>query len=127
MNQVTIVGNLTADPELRYTKSQKAVANFTVAVSHREYHNGRSQDVLDGFFPVVAWNGLADNAVETVHKGSRVLVAGKLVQRSFEIEDQKRTVTEIVASHVGPELSFASATVTKNSAVSSPAPAERVG
>jgi single-strand DNA-binding protein len=125
MNQVTIVGNLTADPELRYTKSQKAVANFTVAVNHREYHNGRSQDVLDGYFNVVAWNGLADNVVESLHKGSRVLVAGKLVQRTYEIEDQKRTVTEIVASHVGPELSFASAFVTKNSTTSSPSVVEQ--
>jgi single-strand DNA-binding protein len=125
MNHVTIVGNLTANPELRYTKFQKAVANFTVAVNHREYHNGRSQDVLDGFFNVVAWNGLADNVVESLRKGSRVLVAGKLIQRTYEVEDSKRTVVEIVAAHVGPELTFASAAVTKNSTGTSPAPVEQ--
>ena len=111
MNQVALVGNITDDPQLRYTQAGKAVANFTVAVSHRTKNNGGWQDVMDGFFTVTCWNSLADNVAASLKKGSRVLVTGKLTQRSFETEGQKRTTIEIVASHVGPELSFAAAEV----------------
>jgi single-strand DNA-binding protein len=113
MNHVVLVGNLTDDPTLRYTTSGRAVANFTVAVSHREFRNGASQDVTDGFFPVTCWRALADHAAASFKKGSRVLVAGKLIQRTFETDDGKRTVIEIQAAHVGPELTFATAEITK--------------
>jgi single-strand DNA-binding protein len=113
MNHVVLVGNLTDDPTLRYTKSGKAVANFTLAVSHREDRNGRSQDVTDGFFGVTCWNALADNVAASFKKGSRALVAGRLIQRTFEVEGEKRTVIEIVASHVAAELMFATAEITK--------------
>jgi single-strand DNA-binding protein len=126
MNQVVLVGNLTDDPQLRYTKSGRAVANFTVAVSHREHHNGRSQDVTDGFFAVTCWRDLAEHAAESFKKGSRVLVGGRLIQRSWETEDgSKRTSVEITANHVGAELTFAVAEISKPSAGESPQPAEQ--
>lgn len=113
MNQVALVGNITDDPTLRYTQSGKAVANFTLAVSHRSKASGEWQDVTDGFFTVTCWSGLAENAAASLKKGSRTLVAGKLVQRSFEVEGHKRTTIEIVASHVAPDLTFATAEVKK--------------
>jgi single-strand DNA-binding protein len=74
MNQVALVGNLTDDHELRYTQSGLAVANFTVAVSRKERHNGQWQDVTDGFFRCTAWRQTADNAAASFKKGSRVMV-----------------------------------------------------
>jgi single-strand DNA-binding protein len=113
MNQVALAGNLTADPTLRYTQSGKSVCSFTLAVSHRTKKDGGWQDVTDGFFTVTCWNSLADNVAASLKKGSRVLVTGKLTHRSFETDGHKRTTTEIVAAHVGPELSFAIAEITK--------------
>ena len=114
MNHVALVGNLTADPELRYTQSGKAVANFTLAVSHRTKANGQWQDVTDGFFGCSAWNHVAENVAKSLSKGSRVLVTGKLIQRTWQdSDDNKRTSVEIVASNVGPDLSFATAEITK--------------
>lgn len=114
MNQVVLVGNLTDDPALRYTQSGKAVANFTLAVSHRARSNGQWQDVTDGFFTVTCWNALADNVAASLKKGCRTMVSGKLIQRTFETEGQKRTTIEIVASQVAPDLSFATASVEKS-------------
>ena len=108
MNHVTIVGNLVADPVLRFTKSGKAVTNFTVAVNHRSKTNGEWQDVTDGFFNVAAWDQLAEHVTHSCKKGARVLVAGKLMQRTFEAEGTKRQSIEITASAVGPELKFQS-------------------
>ena len=115
MNQVALVGNITDDPELRYTQSGAALGGFTVAVSHRTKHNGEWQDVNDGFFRCTAWRGVAENAAKSLKKGQRVMVIGKLVQRSFETEGQKRTIVEIQVQHVGPDLQFATATVEKAS------------
>ena len=116
MNHVTLVGNLTEAPQLRYTQSGKAVCNVTVAVSHRERHNGNWQDVTDGFFTAVAWNTLAENVATSFKKGSRVLVAGRLTQRTWGTEDVggKRTTTEIAASNIAADLSFATVEITKN-------------
>ncbi|HSJ50383.1 MAG TPA: single-stranded DNA-binding protein [Actinomycetota bacterium] len=127
MNQVALVGNITDDPELRYTQSGAALANFTVAVSHRSKHNGEWQDVNDGFFRCTAWRSVAENAARSLHKGDRVLVTGKLIQRTFEVEGQKRSTVEIQVNHVGPDLQFATAEVTKTSAGDSPAPAAAAG
>ncbi|MGH2753479.1 MAG: single-stranded DNA-binding protein [Actinomycetota bacterium] len=115
MNHVSIVGNLAADPELRYTQSGKAVANFTVAVSHRTKKDGEWTDVTDGFFNVTAWSSLADNVAKSLRKGARVLVTGKLIQRTFETEEGKRSVVEIQANHVAADLQFATATIEKAS------------
>jgi single-strand DNA-binding protein len=113
MNQVALVGNVTDDPELRYTQSGAALAGFTVAVSHRSKHNGEWHDVNDGFFRCTAWRSVAENLSATLKKGMRIFVAGKLVQRSFEVEGQKRTTVEIQVQHVGPDLQFATASVEK--------------
>ena len=114
MNQVALVGNLTDDPALRYTQSGKAVANFTLAVSHGSKHNGQWQDVTDGFFTATCWNSLADNVAASFKKGSRAVVAGKLTQRTWKTEDgSKRTTTEIVASHVAVDLTFVTAEITQ--------------
>jgi single-strand DNA-binding protein len=90
MNQVALVGNITDDLELRYTQSGAALAGFTVAVSHRSKHNGQWQDVNDGFFRCTAWRSVAENASRTLKKGMRVFVAGKLVQRSWQDNDDRR-------------------------------------
>ena len=113
MNQVALVGNITDDPELLYTQSGAALASFTVAVSHRSKHNGEWQDVNDGFFRCTAWRSVAENAAKSLKKGQRVMVIGKLVQRNFETEGQKRSVVEIQIQHVGPDLQFATATIEK--------------
>ena len=128
MNQVALVGNITDDPELRYTQSGAALAGFTVAVSHRSKHNGEWQDVNDGFFRCTAWRSVAENASRTLKKGMRVFVAGKLVQRSWQDNDgNKRQTVEIQVTHVGPDLQFATAEVTKSTAEASPAPAAAAG
>jgi single-strand DNA-binding protein len=117
MNQVALVGNITDDPELRYTQSGAALAGFTVAVSHRSNHNGEWQDVKDGFFRCTAWRSVGENASRTLHKGMRVFVAGKLVQRSWQDDSgNKRQTVEIQVSHVGPDLQFATAEVTRSTA-----------
>ena len=113
MNQVALVGNITDDPELRYTQSGAALAGFTIAVSHRSKNNGAWQDVNDGFFRCTAWRSVAENAAASLKKGQRVMIIGKLVQRNFETEGQKRSVVEIQVQHVGPDLQFATATVEK--------------
>jgi single-strand DNA-binding protein len=127
MNQVVIVGNITDNPELRYTQSGAALASFTVAVSHRSKHNGEWQDVSDGFFRCTAWRSVAENASRSLEKGMRVFVAGKLVQRTFEVEGQKRQTVEIQVTSVGPDLQFATAEVATSTAEGSPAPAAAAG
>src|ERR687892_668438 len=112
MNQVALVGNITDDPELRYTQSGAALAGFTVAVSHRSKHNGEWQDVTDGFFRCTAWRSVAENAARSLKKGTRVFVAGKLIQRTWQDESgNKRQTVEIQVTHVGPDLQFQSAEV----------------
>ncbi|MDP9069296.1 MAG: single-stranded DNA-binding protein [Actinomycetota bacterium] len=128
MNQVALVGNITDDPELRYTQSGAALASFTVAVSHRSKHNGEWQDVNDGFFRCTAWRSNAENAAQTLKKGMRVFVAGKLAQRNWQDEGgNKRQSVEIQITHVGPDLQFATAEVAKSAAEGSPAPAAAAG
>jgi single-strand DNA-binding protein len=83
MNQVALVGNITDDPELRYTPERVALAGFTVAVSHRSKHNREWQDVNDGFFRCTAWRAVAENAAKSLKEWMRVFVAGKLVQRQL--------------------------------------------
>jgi single-strand DNA-binding protein len=113
-NQVTVVGNLTREPELRYTPSGAAVAKFGLAVN-RSYTNRNGEKVEDtSFFNVNAWRQLAENIAESLSTGTRVIVSGRLQSRSWETEDgQKRTVVEIEADEVGPSLRWATAAVTK--------------
>lgn len=114
---ITVVGNLTADPDLRFTPSGAAVANFTVASTPRIYDR-QSGEWKDGdalFLRCNIWREAAENVAESLTRGSRVIVTGRLRQRSFETrEGEKRTVYEIEVDEVGPSLKFASAQVTRN-------------
>ena len=115
--QITICGNLTSPPELRFTPAGAAVANFTVASTPRTFDKARNEFV-DGdtlFMRCSAWRELAENIAETFpDKGTRVIVQGRLVQRSYEDRDgQKRTVVELQVDEIGPSLKYASAKVTR--------------
>jgi single-strand DNA-binding protein len=106
-NGITIVGNLTRDPELRFTPNGAAVANFGVAVNNRKKVGDNWED-NPSFFDVNCWRELAENAAESLTKGTRVIVTGKLVQRSWETnEGDKRSKVEIEADAIGPDLRFA--------------------
>jgi single-strand DNA-binding protein len=115
-NHITIVGNLTDDPELRYTPNGAAVANFSVAVSRRAKDDatGEWKDMDTSFFRCAAWRGLGENVAESLTRGSRVMVTGRLRQRSWETpEGDKRSTVEIEADEVGPSLKWATAKVEK--------------
>ena len=115
-SSITIVGNLTRDPEIRYTANGAAKASFGVAVSRR-WQNRQTQewDEQTSFFNVVCWREMAENVAESLGKGSRVVVTGRLEQRSWETENgEKRSVVEIVADDVGPSLRWATAQVKKS-------------
>ena len=108
---VTIVGNLTRDPELRFTAGGKGVASFGVAVGRRFQQNGEWQEKTS-FFNVTAWDTLGENVAASLTKGTRVLVTGRLEQREYETkEGEKRNVVEIVADEIGPSLRWARAEV----------------
>jgi len=110
-NSVTLVGNLTKDPELRYTPSGAGVASFGLAVNRRYQVNGEWQEQVS-FFNIVAWTELGENAAASLSKGMRVIVTGRLEQRSYETkEGEKRSVTEIRADELGPSLRWAQAQV----------------
>jgi single-strand DNA-binding protein len=115
-NSVTLVGNVTDDPELRFTPSGAAVANFTVAVNRRfKGQSGQWEDKLDGFFRCNCWREMAENVAESLHKGTRIVVTGRLQQRTWEDNDgNKRRDFEIQVDEVGPSLRWATAQVTKS-------------
>src|SRR5881396_3540725 len=112
-NQITIVGNLTDDPELRYTPNGAAVVNFSVAVTPRIRDEGGGwKDGDTSFFRVNAWRTLAENSAESLTRGSRVVVVGRLRQRSWETpEGERRSVVEIEADELGPSLRWATAKI----------------
>jgi single-strand DNA-binding protein len=113
---ITVVGNLTDDPELRFTASGAAVANFTVASTPR-FFDKNTNDWKDGdalFLRCSIWRQAAENVAESLTKGARVVVQGRLKQRSYETrEGEKRTVYELDVDEVGPSLRYATAKVTK--------------
>jgi single-strand DNA-binding protein len=115
---ITVVGNLTADPELRFTPSGAAVANFTVASTPRTFDR-QSNEWRDGesmFLNCSVWRQAAENAAESLTRGMRVIVSGRLKARSFETrEGEKRTVFEVDVDEVGPSMKYATAKVTKTS------------
>ena len=115
---ITVVGNLTADPELRFTPSGAAVANFTVASTPRTFdrQSGEWKDGEALFLRCNIWRQAAENVAETLTRGARVIVQGRLKQRSFETrEGEKRTVVELEVDEIGPSLRYATASVTKAS------------
>jgi single-strand DNA-binding protein len=115
---ITVVGNLTADPELRFTPSGAAVANFTVASTPRIFDR-QSSEWKDGealFLRCNIWREAAENVAESLTRGARVIVTGRLKQRSFETrEGEKRTVVEVEVDEIGPSLRYATAKVNKAS------------
>ncbi len=131
---ITVVGNVTRDPELRFMTSGQAMAKFGIAVNRR-WQNRQSQEWEEqtSFFDVVVWQQMAENVAESVTKGSRVVVTGRLDQRSYETQSgEKRTAVEIVADEVAPSLKYATAAITKTerrggfeSGGSRPAPASQ--
>jgi single-strand DNA-binding protein len=113
---ITIVGNLTADPDLRFTSTGVAVLDFTVASTPRVYdrESGEWRDDRTLFLRCNLWRQAAENAARSLTKGTRVIVQGRLKQRSFETkEGDKRTVVELDVDAIGPELRYASAKVSK--------------
>ena len=115
---ITVVGNLTADPELRFTPSGAAVANFTVASTPRTFDraSGEWKDGEALFLRCNIWRQAAENVAETLTRGARVIVQGRLKQRSFDTrEGEKRTVIELEVDEIGPSLRYATASITKTS------------
>lgn len=113
--QITVIGNLTGDPELRFISSGAAVVNFTVASTPRTFDR-QSNEWKDGetlFMRCSLWREAAENVAESLTKGMRVIVTGRLVSRSWEANGEKRTVTEMQVDEVGPSLRYATAKVTR--------------
>jgi len=115
-NSVTLVGNVTRDPELRFTASGQATATFGLAVN-RVWNDRQTNEKKEAvsFFDIVCWREMAENASESLSKGARVVVTGRLEQRSWETpEGDKRSKIEVVADEIGPSLRWATAQITKN-------------
>jgi single-strand DNA-binding protein len=115
-NTIVLVGNITRDPELRFTPSGQPTASFGLAVNRR-WQNRQTQEWEEAtsFFDIVCWRELAENASESLHRGARIIVTGRLEQRSWETsEGEKRSKVEVVADELGPSLRWASAEVKKN-------------
>jgi single-strand DNA-binding protein len=124
---VTIVGNLTSDPDLRFTPSGSGVASFTVASTPRvlDRDSGKWRDGEPLFLRCSAWRSLGENAAECLTRGTRVIVTGRLKQRSFETkEGEKRTVVELDVEEIGPSLRYATASVQKAARTNGPSAAE---
>jgi len=115
-SNVTIVGNLTRDPELRFTPSGQATASFGVAVN-RSWQNRQTQEWEEqtSFFDVVCWAQMAENAAQSLSRGARVVVTGRLEQRTWETQEgEKRNKVEIIADEVAPSIRWATVSITKN-------------
>ena len=113
---ITVIGNLTADPELRFTASGAAVANFTVASTPRTFdrNTGEWKDGEALFLRCNIWRQAAENVAESLTRGSRVIASGRLKQRSFETkEGEKRTVIELEVDEIGPSLRYATAKINR--------------
>jgi single-strand DNA-binding protein len=115
-NSVTLVGNVTRDPELRFTPSGQAVATFGLAVNRRWQNRQNNEwEEQTSFFDVKCWAQMAENVGESLHRGARVIVSGRLEQRSWETEQgDKRSKVEVVADEIAPSLRWATVEITKN-------------
>jgi single-strand DNA-binding protein len=115
-SQVTVTGNITREPELRFTPNGQPKANFGLAVNRR-WQNRQSNEWEEqtSFFNIVCWGSLAENVAESLPKGARVMVTGRLEQRSWETDNnEKRSIVEVVADEIGPSLRWATAEVKRN-------------
>jgi single-strand DNA-binding protein len=127
-NHTTIVGNLIEDPEVRFTNNGTAVANLRVAVTQRVQHDGEWRDGDTSFLKVNVWREQAEHLADSPHKGDRVMVTGRLRQRSWETpEGDKRSVTEIEADAVGASLKWATAKVERDQPARQRRPHSRKG
>ena len=118
---LTVVGNLTADPDLKFTSGGAAVANFTVASTPRSFDKASGQWV-DGeplFMRCSLWREAAENAAESLKKGQRVIVTGKLISRSYEKDGAKKTVVELAVDEIGPSVRYAVVVTDKKGAAKS--------
>lgn len=106
----TIIGNLTDEPKIKFTTSGLPVVNFSIAVSRKK----QNDEEYTSYFDVQAWGTLAQNIADSLHKGTRVFATGSLTQDRFEKDGQKRSAVILVAESVGPDLRWASASVSKN-------------
>ena len=115
-NSVTLVGNVTREPELRYTAAGQAMAKFGLAVNRRwQNRQTNAWEESTSFFDVVAWREMAENVGESITKGTRVVVTGRMEQRSYENQaGEKRSAVELVADEIGPSLRWATAKVVRN-------------
>ena len=115
-NSVTLVGNITRDPEMRFTNSGQAVTSFGLAVNRRWQNRQSGEwDEQVSFFDITAWGSLGENTAGSLNKGNRVIVTGRLQQRSYETQNgEKRSAVELVADEVGPSLRWATAKVERN-------------
>ena len=128
--QVTFIGNLTGDPELRFTPSGVAVANFTVACTPRTLDKNTNEwkDGETTFLRCQVWRQYAENVAESLTRGARVIVTGRLKQRSYETkEGEKRTAIEVDVEDIGPALRNATAKITKSAGGPSSAPGSSAG
>ncbi len=115
VNNITILGNLTRDPELRFTPSGSPVVNFGVAVNRRWQNSLGEWQEETSYVDIVAWRSLAENCAESLKKGDRVIINGRLQMRSWEtVDGQTRNKIEIVARVIAPSLEWATAAITKN-------------
>lgn len=113
-NSVTLVGNLVEDPELRFTASGVAMSNIRIAVSRRYRDRNDEWQEEASFFSGTCWRDVAENVAESLTKGSRVIITGRLKQRSWETnEGDKRSVVEVDIQEIGPSLRWATANVTR--------------
>jgi single-strand DNA-binding protein len=113
-NTVTLIGNLTDNPELRFTPNGAAVANFRLAVTPRVKDGDSWRDGETSFFRITCWRALAENVTESLSKGARAIVIGRLRMRSWETDaSEKRTVVEVEADEVAPSLKWATAQLTR--------------
>lgn len=126
MTTVTIVGNITRDPDLKFTGSGLAMCTFGLAVNNRKKdERGEWVDGDPSFYDVVCWRQLAENVTESLPKGTSVIVVGKLRQRSWEADDgTKRSKVEVQADHVGPALNWATCEVSRNEKRTAPVAAD---
>jgi len=115
-NSITLVGNITRDPELRFTPSGQPTATFGLAVNRRWQNKQNNEwEEATSFFDIVCWREMAENASESLSRGARVIVTGRLEQRSWENQEgEKRSKIEVVADEIGPSLRWATAEVKKN-------------
>ena len=123
--QITVVGNIGADPEMKYTPGGNAVVSFNVAMAHRKFNKETSKwdDAGTTWYRVIAWRDLAEHCAESLARGNRVIVIGSLASRAWEDKDgNKRETWEITADAIGPDLTYATTVIKRSTRNTAPLP-----